>query len=354
MNNKSFSYSLLIWFKKNKRQMPWRENKNFYNIWLSEIMLQQTQVKTVIPYFVKWIKKFPTIKSIAKADEDIILKYWEGLGYYARARNFKKACNDIYLKNINLNKITFEEFLSFPGVGVYTASAVFSIAKNQVYHVVDGNVKRVLSRVLRLKKNPNFHLNEIDSFLLKNISIKNPGDFNQALMELGAMICKPNNAECKICPISKFCKGYLFNDYNKYPVKIKKKKKPHYNIVAGIIWYNNKIIISKRKSEGLLGGLWEFPGGKIKKNETPEECIKREVFEEININIDVLNYLGQIKHEYSHFSITLNSYECKYRSGKIKAVECSDFKKIKLNDLSKYAFPKANHKIFKILNEYYN
>ena len=203
MNNKSFSDSLLIWFKDNKRAMPWRENKFFYNIWLSEIMLQQTQVKTVIPYYNRWIKKFSTIKSVANADEDTILKYWEGLGYYARARNFKKACSYIFLNNININNITFSEFLSYPGVGTYTASAVFSIAKNQVYHVVDGNIKRVLSRVLRFKKNPNFHLKQIDSFLLKNISKKTPGDFNQALMELGATICRPHKAECKVCPINK-------------------------------------------------------------------------------------------------------------------------------------------------------
>ena len=285
MNKKSLSYSLLVWFNNNKRQMPWRENKNFYNIWLSEIMLQQTQVKTVIPYFNKWIKKFPTIKSIANADEDIILKYWEGLGYYARARNFKKACNHIYLKNIDINKITFEEFLSFPGVGVYTASAVFSIAKNQVYHVVDGNVKRVLSRILRFKKNPNFHLKQIDSFLLKNIPKKNPGDFNQALMELGAMICKPNNPECSGCPISKNCKSYKKKDFDL--AKITKKNKEKYFILK-VYKKNQKYLLVKNTRFNFLKNLAIFP---------MEELSNPKNFNE-NLNFKMSNMNMNIKIEY--------------------------------------------------------
>ena len=355
MEKNNITKNLLKWFYKNQRSMPWRETNLFYNIWLSEVMLQQTQVKTVIPYYNKWINIFPTIESVSNAEEDKILKYWEGLGYYARVRNFKKACEYIHQKNINIKEINFDDFLKLPGVGIYTASAVFSIVKNQIYPVIDGNVKRVLSRVLRLNKKPDFYFKKMNKYLSKIISKKNPGDFNQAIMELGATICKPKKIYCSICPINQHCKGYIKNDYFKFPIKAKKKIKPHYYVSAGIIWKNDYIIISKRKSEGMLGGLWEIPGGKVKKNETNKECLKREIMEEINIEVDILNYLGQIKHQYSHFSITLNAYECTYISGDIKALECSDIKQIKLNEISKFPFPKANHKIFKLLEKkYYN
>ena len=353
MNN-NFSKSLILWFDENKRSMPWRKNKFFYNIWISEVMLQQTQVNTVIPYYNKWIKTFPTIESVANSTEDKILKYWEGLGYYARVRNFKKSCEYIFKNNINIEEIIYKDFLELPGVGIYTASAVFSIVKNQVYPVVDGNVKRVLSRILRFKKHPDIYIKQMNKFLLDRISQRNPGNFNQALMELGATVCRPKNTNCNICPISNYCDGYKKNDYMNYPIKLKKKKKPHYDVAAGIIWKNKKIIISKRKSNGLLGGLWEFPGGKILKNETPEECLKREILEEINIKIKNINFIGRIKHEYSHFSITLNSYECAYKSGKMKPIECSNVKTINLENIYKYAFPKANHKIFKMLENKYN
>jgi len=256
--------------------------------------------------------------------------------------------------NIDIDTILFDDFLKLPGVGIYTASAVFSIVKNQVYPVIDGNVKRVLSRILRLKKHPNNYYKKMNKFLLDKISQKNPCDFNQALMELGATLCKPKKTNCTICPINNYCDGYIKNDYMNYPIKLKNKKKPHYSVAAGIIWKNKKIIISKRKSNGLLGGLWEFPGGKIINDETPEECLKREILEEVNIKIKNINFLGTVKHEYSHFSITLNSYECSYKSGNIKAIECTNVKTINFEQIENYAFPKANHKIFQLLKNKYN
>ncbi len=347
--NKKLSEKLIDWYQKNKRVLPWRLTKDFYSIWLSEIMLQQTQVKTVIPYYNKWIKRYPKFKNVAITSEDEVLKYWEGLGYYSRVRNFKKSCEIIFKNRINLNTIKYNDFLKLPGVGVYTASAVFSIVKNEVYPVLDGNVKRVISRFLRLKKPPNNCIVQINNYLNEIISLKNPGDFNQGIMELGATVCTPKKPNCKICPINTFCSGYQLNDYLKYPIIIKKSKKPHYNTTAGVIWHKDYVIISKRKSKGLLGGLWEFPGGRIEKKETAEECLKREIRKVININVKIDRYLGKIKHEYSHFSITLNAYECSYISGKMKSLNCADVKKIKFNEVKKFAFPKANHKMFKLI-----
>ena len=353
MNKIYFTKDLMKWYYENKRDLPWRNTTNFYNVWLSEIMLQQTQVKTVVPYYNKWIKKHKNIKSVSKSTEDGVLKLWENLGYYSRARNFHKACQIIIKKNLDVYNISINAFQDLPGVGEYTAAAVYSIVRNQIVPVIDGNVKRVVSRLLRLDKTPEKYHKKIKTYLVNQIDHNKPGDFNQAIMELGALVCVPKRPKCLICPISKYCLGHKKNDAEHYPIRKNRKIIPNYHIVVGIIWKDNKIIITKRKPNQLLGGLWEFPGGKMKKNEFPEECIKREIKEEININIEINNYLGQIKHRYSHFSIILNAYECNYNSGRIKAIECTDVKLIKLDELNKFAFPKANHKIFSLLKKKY-
>ena len=350
IKNKMFSEKILKWYIENKRELPWRKTKNIYHIWISEIMLQQTQVNTVIPYYNNWIKKFKNIHSVAKSSEDIILKYWEGLGYYARARNFHKASKIILNDNINLNKITYKKFNDLPGVGDYTSAAVFSIVKKKCLPAIDTNVKRVISRYLALNNQKDNK--KINNFLIKNISNLNPGDFNQAIMEIGALLCKPKNPNCLKCPINNNCIAYLKNKVMDYSIKNKILKRPNYKIVVGVIWKNNKIFIAKRKSIGLLGGLWEFPGGKKEKNENNHECLIREILEELNIEIKVLSFIKKIKHTYSHFSIDLNAYHCIYVKGNPKPKTSSEIKLISLNELSKFPFPKANHKIFPFIKNY--
>ncbi len=342
-----FSKKILLWYNKNKIEFPWRLTNDPYKIWVSEIMLQQTQVTTVIPYFNKWIKKFPTLNDVAKASDEDLFKYWEGLGYYNRVNNFRIACNEVIKKfngKVPSNKV---DLMQLKGIGDYTSSAIASIAFNKKNYVIDGNVKRIMSRVLCLKDYSKSSMERLSIFLLENMSQKNPGDFNQGLMDLGRNICKPKNPECNSCPIDSSCQAYLTKSIKLYPTpKPKPKKNPHYIVGIGIIWKDNEILITKRKKNTLLGGLWEFPGGKKKTSETIKSCIKREILEELEIDIEVLNFITRVKHKYSHFSITLHAYNCSFNNGNIKCNAADAWKWIKPNQLKTLPFPKANHYIF--------
>ena len=342
-----FTNNILKWYNQNHILFPWRETSDPYKIWLSEIMLQQTQVQTVIPFYNRWIKKFPTIYDVAKSSDEELFKYWEGLGYYNRANNFREACIQVinqYNGEIPDNKI---DLLQLKGIGDYTSSAISSIAFNKPNYVIDGNVKRIMARILCLPDYSKTSFNKINKFLITNINKNKPGDFNQSLMDLGREICKPKNPICKDCPISFSCKSYLTNQVSKYPINNKPKSiKPHYKVGVGIIWNKNKILITKRKKNGLLGGLWEFPGGKVLNNESITKCIHREIKEELNIQVNVEAFITNIKHQYSHFSIDLYAHHCFYNGGKIKCTSADDWKWVSPKMFSKYPFPKANHYIF--------
>ena len=343
----NFSNIVLTWYNNNKEDFPWRMTKDPYKIWVSEIMLQQTQVQTVIPYYKKWINKFPTIVEVANASDDILFKYWEGLGYYNRVNNFRTACNQIIMDHNGKIPETVDKLITLKGIGEYTSSAISSIAFNKVNYVIDGNVKRVMARVLRLKNFSKESLNKMKEFLSANIHKGSPGNFNQGIMDLGRDVCKPKNPLCSICPIASFCMAYIKNQIEKYPAAKKQTKRlPHYTIGVGIIWNKDKILITKRKKNALLGGLWEFPGGKILKNESIKKCIKREVFEELSIDVDVLKFITKVKHSYSHFKITLHAHHCLYNTGKIICKASDSYKWISPNQFNQFAFPKANHHIF--------
>ena len=349
---KSFNNTLLNWYDSENEFLPWRATSDPYHIWVSEIMLQQTQVNTVIPFYNAWIDKFATLNDVANASDEEIFKSWEGLGYYNRALNFRSACIDIMNNYDGQIPNLKEKLLLLKGIGDYTSSAIASIAFNQPTPAIDGNVKRIMSRLLLLPDFKKKELNKIKDFLLKNIDEHRPGDFNQSLMDLGRKICKPRNPKCTDCPISIFCLSFKNKQTHIYPIKNKQtKNKPHYNIGVGVIWHNDKILITKRKKNQLLGGLWEFPGGKIESHESIEHCIKREIKEELDIQIKVNNFIIKVKHQYSHFKITLYAYHCQYISGDVKCIEVDDWAWIEPHAISNYPFPRANHYIFpEILN----
>jgi len=329
--------------------MPWRGETDPYKIWLSEVMLQQTQVETVIPYYKRWLKKYPTIQHVARSKVDSVLKSWEGLGYYSRARNFKKACVEIVSLHGGKVPKDKETFSKLKGVGPYTLAAVHSIAFHKPIPTIDGNVKRVVSRLQRISTPIVKAQGQIETYLNGLMCRRSPGDFNQAMMDLGATICKPKNQLCLICPVSKYCDAFKHKDVDKYPVLVKKPHRPHYKIAVGIIWKGDKILVSKRKAKGLLGGLWEFPGGKIEKGEKPEHCVKREVKEEIGIDVEPIESVGVVKHAFTHFTIEMEGFLCKYKKGKARRIACDDVKWIRFNEMRKYAFPKSNHKLFPLL-----
>lgn len=348
MNIKGFRRALLNWYKKNKRDLPWRSTSDPYKIWVSEVLLQQTQVSTVIPYYEDFVREFPGVKCLSDAPLDRVLKVCEGAGYYGRIRNLKKAA-DVVLKKYG-GKIPecVEELREIPGIGDYTAAAVSSIAFHKPEPVLDGNVKRVLSRVFCITSE--ISKSSTQKELIKKarelMDESDPSSFNQSMMELGALVCVPKNPKCGVCPVALFCEAAVKNLQNQLPVKQKKKAVPHHVCVVGIICKNGRILIAKRKPDGFLGGLWEFPGGKKEKNETITQCLHREIKEEVSLKIKVRKRLPAVNHAYSHFCVTLHPFLCEWISGKVKPVSCEETRWILQHDLKKYAFPSANKKIF--------
>jgi len=338
---------LLRWYDQNNYEFPWRNCNDPYKTWISEVMLQQTQVKTARPYFDKWMSHFPTVIDVANSDIDIILKYWEGLGYYSRAHNIKKA-SDIICNTMKSKLPNDERLKDLPGIGDYMYGAIMSIAFNRPLPAIDGNVKRVFSRLLCKNFESTQDIRELKEYIESKIHNKRPGCFNQAIMDLGREICKPQNPVCEKCPISKFCKAYKNNTISTYPIKKKLKKIPLFDVVVGYIQnQQEKFIITKRPKEKMLGGLWELPGGKRESGESLKSSLMREIKEELSINIKVDKKIGIIQHSYSHMKIKLHGYYCRVKSGKIKLNASDKLEWINFSDINKYSFPTASHKLFK-------
>lgn len=348
-----FQEKLVTWYQAHHRQLPWRESNDPYRIWISEVMLQQTQVKTVISYFYKFIHHFPTLDELAQADLERVLKMWEGLGYYARARNFHKAAKRISKDLNGIIPDDFSQFKTLPGVGDYIGAAVQSIAFGHPFAVVDGNVKRVLARLYCLRHPVNkssshqYFKGHADLLLEK----KDPGTFNQAMMELGALICTPRKPQCTVCPVSQFCKAFLSDRMDEYPRRVKAKKVPTYHIAAGIVRKKGQMLITRRKLDGLLGGLWEFPGGKLKTGEDAASACIREIQEETGICVQTDAHLTTVHHAYTHFKIQMDIYYCTYVSGSVHLNGPIDFRWIRLKELDTFAFPKANLKFIPMIEE---
>jgi len=345
-HNRFLRTQLLAWYHKNSRPLPWRKSSNPYHIWVSEVMLQQTQVNTVIPYYRNFLRHFPDISRLARSDLQVVLKVWEGMGYYARARNLHQAAQIVVEDFNGAIPDTWEDFRKLPGVGDYIAAAVLSIVFNRPYPVVDGNVKRVLSRLLKINT-PVTTAGSIKRFKTAAADLldqNHPGMFNQAMMELGALICKSRNPACDGCPLQKMCQAYRTDTVAEYPKRLKRRSTPQYQIAVGVVFKNSRVLITRRKPEGLLGGLWEFPGGKIKANETAENACVREIKEEVNIDVAVDHHLTQVKHAYSHFKITMDVFCCRYLSGRVKLKGPVDHRWIRLQQIDNFPVPKANHK----------
>lgn len=343
--------SLLRWFDENARDLPWRQTHDPYAIWISEIMLQQTQVATAGPYYERFMRRFPTVEKLARARLDTVLKLWEGLGYYSRARNMHEAAREIVTRFGGHLPAEKEALLSLPGVGAYTAGAIASIAFGRREPVVDGNVIRVLCRLFRIQADPKKAAvqKELWAIAQRLLPGSRVGDFNQALMELGSEICVPRTPRCETCPLKRVCQARLHGDETTLPLRTAKKKVPQYTVVVGVIYKKGQILIDKRKPEGLLGGLWEFPGGKKQRGETLEVALRREVREELGIRIRIRKPLVTVNHAYSHFRIRLHAFTCTYISGTPKCIGCTALKWVRPDDLGRYAFPAANGKVIRAL-----
>ncbi len=341
------------WYEGNQRALPWRETRDPYRIWVSEVMLQQTRVDTVIPYYHRFLRRFPNVAALAAADREEVLKAWEGLGYYGRARNLHRAARMVDDELDGVVPGDRKAFQRLPGVGDYISAAVLSIAFNQPFAVVDGNVKRVLARICKIETPVNTSpghksvQKKADALLDRS----RPSLFNQAVMELGALVCTPAEPDCGACPVSSFCRAFRDGSVSEFPRKQKKKATPTRTFAVGVVRDNAKMLIVRRPSRGLLGGLWEFPGGEIGSKETPEEACIRGIREQTGLVVDAGAFVARVRHAYSHFKVVMNVYVCGLVSGEIRLNGHADHRWAALHELAAHPFHKAVHKFLPLLEE---
>ncbi len=345
--------NLVSWFLKNQRSLPWRRDYSPYAVWISEVMLQQTQVSKVVPYYLRWMERLPDPAAVAEAEEGELLRLWEGLGYYSRVRNLQKAAQMIMTEHAGRIPRDEKALLKLPGIGPYTAAAILSLAFKEDVPVLDGNVERVVARVKDLDrpvKEPESR-KAIRETLMAWLPRGQAREFNQAVMELGATVCAPLRPDCEACPLNKCCRARLKGTVLMRPVRPPRTPTIPVTAAVGILWDHGRVFIQKRPPEGLMASLWEFPGGKVKGEETPEECLRRELLEELGVKVDILEKLGEIRHAYTRFRVRLHAYSCKPDppGQDIILSAAVEGRWVSLHELGNFAFPSANRRLIEIL-----
>lgn len=347
----SLASLLLRWYTQNARSLPWRGHPDPYAVWVSEIMLQQTRVEAVIPYFERWMERFPSVAALAAASEGEVLATWEGLGYYSRARNLHRAAQIVLNEYGGKIPAGLPALRHLPGIGRYTAGAIASIAFGADAPALDGNLRRVLARVFNVSQPANSPEGERRLWELAEACLPTgrAGEYNQALMDLGAAICTPRAPRCLLCPIQDICQARALGIQEQRPVLVPKPEIPHYIVTAAVIRRNGTVLIARRPSKGLLGGMWEFPGGKQQEGEDLPACLRREIREELDVEIEVGQPLGVFRHGYSHFHVTLHAFECSLASREPRPLEASEIRWVKPVELQDFPMGKIDRQISKAL-----
>jgi A/G-specific adenine glycosylase len=338
---------LLAWFAAHRRDLPWRHTHTPYAVWVAEIMAQQTRLESMLPYYQRWMERFPTVFDLAAASQQDVLNLWEGLGYYSRARNLHKAAGIVIQEHNGELPSDVESLRSLPGIGRYTAGAIASLAFGLDEPAVDGNVKRVLARVFMVEEPVDSTLGEkrIWALASENLPPGQAGEYNQALMELGALICLPNAPDCSHCPVNEDCRAHAAGRQADLPVKKVKGKIPHYTVTAAVIRKDGRVLIAQRPQDEMFGGMWEFPGGGLEDGETLQTCLKREIKEELGVKIRVNEEIGVFKATYSHFRVTLHAFACALRGGRPRSLQVDDFRWVTLNELEDFPMGKLDRLI---------
>ncbi len=361
----SIAHRLIAWHADQQRDLPWRAapagQRDAYAVWISEIMAQQTRIATVIDYFTRWMARFPTLESLAEADQQEVLKMWEGLGYYSRARNLHRAAQVVMAEYGGEIPSSRAELLKLPGIGAYTAGAILSLAFGQAEPILDGNVKRVLARLWDMDRSidetaTTNELWRLAGEIVRATPAGKAGEVNEGLMELGGLVCTPQNPRCLLCPLADLCQAARNGTQSERPVRTPRKRTPHYQVAAAVIWEDaplqGRLLIAQRPQKGMLGGLWEFPGGK----QEPEDAdlpatLRREIQEEMAVEIAVGAPITTVQHAYTHFSITLHAFHARIVSGTPQAIGCDDWRWTTLDSLDEYPFPVTDQKIIAVLRE---
>ena len=345
---KSLRRRLLAWYARRQRSLPWRETSDPYRIWISEIMLQQTQVDTVIPYYLRFMKLFPTVYSLAEAPLEQVLKAWENLGYYSRARNIHAAARIIVDQWGGRIPDAPGAIKTLPGIGEYSSGAILSIAYEKPLPAVDGNVRRILSRMFAIREPIDDPRTQRKLLVLATslVPAKHPGDFNQALMDLGATICRPKNPACATCPIATLCRAQLDGMQTALPVIGKPPAVPHRMAACAVIQDSSgRLLVVQRPSAGLLASLWKLPGGFVDNIEDMEAGLKNGVKNELGISIRVKKKLASVNHVYTHFRTTLSACDCTLMKSEPEALGCQSWRWASERNLKKLPMSKIDRKI---------
>ncbi len=325
--------------------LPWRNHPDPYAVWVSEIMLQQTRVETVIPYFGKWMRLFPNIRALAAAAEQDVLSAWEGLGYYSRARNLHKAAKIVSEKFNGELPRSVDELRNLPGIGRYTAGAIASMAFGMDEATLDGNLRRVFSRLYDVTQPADSPAGEklLWELAAQNLPKGKAGDYNQALMDLGATICLPKNPRCLICPLQQICRSCQAGTQQLRPVLKPKKQAPHYHRAAAVIFQRGRVLLARRPSKGLLGGMWEFPNARVESDPAGEmpKCI----LSQYKIKIIPKEKLGVVSHAYTHFKVTVTAFACQA----LEVEKSPALTWVRVGSLSEYPMGKVDRSISKMI-----
>jgi A/G-specific adenine glycosylase len=349
----AFAKRLLDWFERNRRKLPWRETYDPYDVWISEIMLQQTQMGRGVACFRRWKERFPDVGTLAAASIEEVLSLWEGLGYYSRARNVHAAAGVLMERHGGRVPDNEEELLGLPGIGSYTAAAILSIGFGRDVPLVDANVERVLSRHFDLDRpirtaEMQREVRRIAAGLLPKGRAR---DFNQALMELGGLVCRPRSALCAECPLEATCESLRLGIVDERPVLSRPKEVIGLDVVTGVLVHQGKAFIQKRPEGGVWPGLWEFPGGRIEPGETPEQALVREFAEETEFRVTGLERVGVIRHGYTRYRVTLHCFLCTLDGCVAEPVlhAAQEYRWAAPGQLGRYAFPAGHRKLIDAL-----
>jgi A/G-specific adenine glycosylase len=335
---------LIRWSLRRNRNLPWRRVRDPYRVWVSEIMLQQTRVDTVIPYYRRFLKRFPRVRDLARAELQSVLKIWEGLGYYARARNLHRASRRIVAGARGRFPVSAAEWEMLPGVGRYTAAAIASIAGGEPAVALDANARRILARIYAYRRGVRGARAQRDlaEYFLHARGASAPGAFFQALMDLGQLVCLPRRPLCAKCPVVSECESKKRGIQDRVPLRLKPVRIPHVDVAAAVIRRSGRVLLARRPEGKLLGGLWEFPGGKVERGETLTACLRRELREELGVDVRVRDELVAVKHAFSHFRITLHVFSCDRLRGRLRPIDAAEVRWVRITRLHSYPMGRAD------------
>lgn len=336
--------TLLDWYRRAHRDLPWRHTHDPYALWVSEVMLQQTQVSTVLSFYERFLLRYPDLESLAATDEEALLKAWEGLGYYGRAKRMHLAAKAILQRGGWPRRAV--ELQGLPGIGRSTAGAIASFAFGEAAPILDGNVRRIWARLLALDRPASGQvLSGLWGLSGAAVQSADPALVNQALMELGATVCRPRNPLCGACPLLSWCEAALSGEPERFPPRAPRHARPLLEVSLGIIWRGGRFLVTKRAPDGFLGGLWELPGGKWQEGETAPEALRRELREELALEVFHLRPHPAVRHGYSHFEVRLHPFECE-AADDAEPQTSLPHRWILSEEIGTLAFPAGTHKVF--------